>query len=55
MINGGWKAYYGLENKCKLINLWFRDKKKLLFNTLITAIILYIDVKFGDEVSLENP
>jgi hypothetical protein len=27
-INGGWKAYYGLENNCKSIDLWLWDKKK---------------------------
>jgi len=31
IINGGLKAYYGLENKCILTNLRLRDKKKLLF------------------------
>jgi hypothetical protein len=30
-INGGWKAYYRLENNCKLIELWLWDEKKLLF------------------------
>ena len=41
MINGGWKAYYGFENNCKLADLWLRDKKNLLFETLVTPIILY--------------
>jgi len=41
MIIGGWKAYYGLENSCKTIDLWMWDKKKLLFETLVTHVILY--------------
>ena len=27
MINGGWKAYFGLENNCKATNLVMWDKK----------------------------
>jgi hypothetical protein len=40
-IIGGWKAYYGLENNCKSANLSSWDKKKLLFETLVTPIIIY--------------
>jgi hypothetical protein len=40
-IIGGWKIYYGLENKYKSVDLWIWDKKKLLFETLITNVILY--------------
>ena len=40
-INGGWKAYFGLENNCKAANLVMWDKNKLLFETLITHVILY--------------
>jgi hypothetical protein len=40
-IIGGWKAYYGLENNCKSADLWSWNKKKLLFETLFTTIILY--------------
>ena len=40
-INGGWKAYCGLENNCKLLDIWIWAKKKLLFETLITHVILY--------------
>jgi hypothetical protein len=40
-IIGGWKAYYGLENNCKSDELWSWDKKKLLFETLVTPVILY--------------
>jgi hypothetical protein len=28
-IIGGWKVYYGLENKCRNVELWYWDKKKL--------------------------
>ena len=40
-INGGWKAYYGLENNCKSKNLWLWDKNTLFLDTLITHVILY--------------
>ena len=40
-INGGWKAYFGLENNCKATNLVMWDKNKLLFETLVTPVILY--------------
>jgi hypothetical protein len=35
-IIGGWKAYYGIETP-----LWIWDKKKLLFETLVTQVIHY--------------
>ena len=41
MINGGWKAYLGFENNYKAANLVMWDKKKLLFETLVTLTILY--------------
>jgi hypothetical protein len=40
-INGGWTAYYGLEDNCKLVDLWIWNKKKLFFETLVTHVILY--------------
>jgi hypothetical protein len=39
-IIGGWKADYGLENNCKSADLWSWDKKKLLFDTLVSPVIL---------------
>jgi hypothetical protein len=50
MIIRGCKAYYGLEKNCKSIDLWSRDKKELLFETLVTPA-----VKSGVVVSLVNP
>ena len=41
MINRGWKAYYKLEINNKLVDLWLWDKKNLLFETLVTLVILY--------------
>ena len=41
MINGGWKAYFSLENNHKSIEFWLWDKNKLMFKTLITPVILY--------------
>jgi hypothetical protein len=40
-INRGLNTYYGLENNYKLAYLWLWDKKNLLFETLITHVILY--------------
>lgn len=54
MINGEWKAYFGLENNCKMTNLVMWDGKNFLFETLVTLVILY-DVRFGVVASLENP
>ena len=53
-INGGWKAYFGLENNCKASNLVMWDKKKLLFETL-SLLLSCMDVRFGVAASLENP
>jgi hypothetical protein len=41
MVNGGWKAYYGLGNNYKSMDLWLWDMNKLLFETLVTRVILY--------------
>jgi hypothetical protein len=53
-IIGGWKAYYGLENNCKLAELWSWDKKKLLFETLVTPVILYGCEVWGCNISSES-
>ena len=54
MINGGWKAYFGLENSCKATNLVMWDKNKLLFETLVTHIILYGCELWGCNISRES-
>ena len=54
MINGGWKAYFGLENNCKAANLVMWDKKKFFFETLVTPIILYGCEVWGCNVSRES-
>jgi len=54
MINGGWKAYFGLENNCKTANLIMWDKKKFLFESLVTPLF-YMEVRFGVATILENP
>ena len=41
IISGGRKAYFGLENNCKTTNLVMWDRKKFLFETLFTPVILY--------------
>jgi hypothetical protein len=40
-IIGGWKTYYGFENNCKSTDVWIWDKKKILFETLVTHVIIY--------------
>jgi hypothetical protein len=54
MINGGWKAYYGIENNCKLTNLWLWDKENILFETLVTIVILYGYEVLGCSISRES-
>lgn len=41
MIGGWWKPYYKLQNNCKLVDFWICDIEKLLFETLVTYVILY--------------
>lgn len=41
IINGWRTAYCGLENKSKTEDLWLWNKKKLLFDTLVTHVIFY--------------
>jgi hypothetical protein len=53
-INGGWKAYFGLENTCKLTYFWLWDKKNLLFETLVTLVILYGCEVWGCSISRES-
>jgi hypothetical protein len=53
-IIGGWKAYYGLENNCKSVDLWSWDKNKLLFETLVTPVILYGCEVWGCSISRES-
>jgi len=53
-INGGWKAYSGLENNCKAENLIMWDKKKFLFKTLVTPVILYGYEVWGCSISRES-
>jgi hypothetical protein len=53
-INGGCKTYYELKNDCKSTNLWLWDKKKFLFHTLVTPIILYGFEVWGCNISRES-
>ena len=53
-INGGWKAYFSLENSCKAAILVMWDKKKLLFETLVTPVILYGCKAWGCSISRES-
>ena len=53
-INGGWKAYFGLENNYKSANLVIWNKKKFLFETLVTLVILYGCEVWGCSISRES-
>ena len=50
MINGVWKAYFGLENNCKSANLVMWNKKKFLFETLVIPVILYHDHLYHEDL-----
>jgi len=54
MINGGWKAYFGLENNCKSVNLVMWDKKNFLFETLVILVIWYGWEELGWNISRES-
>jgi hypothetical protein len=58
MINGGWKAYYEIESNCKfnckLRDLWLWDKENILFETLVTIVILYEYEVWGCSTSRES-
>ena len=51
-INGGWKAYFSIENNCKAANLVMWDKKKFRFETLVTLVILYGCEVWGCNISI---
>ena len=53
-IRGGWKAYFGLENNFKTRNLIMWDRKKFLFETLVTPVILYGCEVLGCNISRES-
>jgi len=53
-INRGWKAHFFLENNCKSTNLMMWDKKKFLFETLVTPVILYSCEVWGCNISRES-
>ena len=53
-INGGWEAYFGLENNCKMTNLVMWNRKKFLFETLVTQVIFYGCKVWGCSISRES-
>ena len=53
-INEGWKAYFRLKNNCKEENLVMWDEKKILFETLVTHVILYGCEVWGCIISRES-
>ena len=50
-FNGGWKAYFGLENNGKMTNLVMWDRNKFLFET---PVILYGCEVLGCSISRES-
>ena len=40
-LQAGWKSYYMLENKCKLSDAHGWQVKLMLFNTMVTQVLLY--------------
>ena len=52
-FNGGWNAYFGHENNCKLIDLLLWDKKKL-YVRLSSLLLSCTIVKFRVVSSLHN-
>ena len=53
-INGGWKAYFGLEINCKSTNLVTWDEKKFLFENIVIHVILYGCEVWGCNISRES-
>ena len=50
----GWKCYYRLENNCNSMNIWTLSKKKILFETLVTCLLLYGCEVWGYNISRES-
>jgi hypothetical protein len=54
MINGMSKTYYGFENNGNSTDLWLQVKKKLLFDVVITHVVLYGCEVWGYNTSRES-
>ena len=54
MVSLVFLLFYGLENNCKWGDLWSWDKNKLLFETLVTPVILYGCEVWGCSISCES-
>ena len=52
-INGGWKAYFGLENNCKSVNLVMWDKRSSYLK-ILSSVLYCMVVKYGGATFLEN-
>ena len=50
-IQGGWKASYLLQNRCRTLELWDWKTKKILFGLLVIPVILYGSEVWGSSVS----
>lgn len=50
-IQGGWKALYSLQNRCRNAELWDWKSKRMLFGLLVTPVILYGREIWGNSMS----
>ena len=50
-FQAAWKSYYMLENKCKLSDAHGWQVKLMLFNTMVTQVLLYGSEVQGDTIS----
>ena len=50
-IQGGWRASFLLQNKCRQVELWDWKTKKILFGLLIALVVLYRCGVWGSSLS----
>ena len=52
-VRAGWKSYYLLEKQCNQSDTCGWEVKLLLFNAMITQLLLYGVEVWGDTISLD--
>lgn len=50
-IQGGWRASYLMQNRCRIAQLWDWKTKKTLYGLLVTAVVLYGCEVWGSSMS----
>lgn len=53
-IQGGWKALYSLQNRCRRAKLWDWKTKKTLFELLVVPVVLYGCEVWGSSTSAKK-